>query len=128
MNRFRDMVADLRDGAIRSSICKEIDARMRSLDQFRVFLAGKIFSVKEVFGIAEEYIGEISAGVQALLAHVGYDEFTLRRMFNAYGKEAAESAFAERLRAYSENLPKGISIRFIVETACHFLASLEGGR
>ena len=101
---------------------------MRSLDPFRVYLAGKMFSVKDVFGIAEEHIGEMSSGVQALLAHVGYDEFTLRRMFNAYGREAAESAFGEKLRAYSESLPTGISVRFVVETTCHYLASLEGGR
>ena len=128
MNRFRDLVAGLRDGATRRDNRQEFDARMRSLDPFRVYLAGKMFSVKDVFGIAEEHIGEMSSGVQALLAHVGYDEFTLRRMFNAYGREAAESAFGAKLRAYSENLPKGISIRFVVETTCHFLASLEGGR
>ena len=125
LNRFRDLVAGLAGGCHNR---EEFDARMRSLDPFRIYLGGKMFSLKDALGIAEEYIGEISSGVQALLAHVGYDEFTLRRMFNAYGKEAAESAFAEKLRSYSENLPKGISVRFVVETTCHFLASLEGGR
>ena len=128
LNRFRDLVAGVRGGARRDDNREEFDARMRSLDPFRVFLGGKMFSVKDVSGIAEEYIGEMSSGVQALLAHVGYDEFTLRRMFNAYGREAAESAFGEKLRAYSESLPTGISVRFVVETTCHYLASLEGGR
>ena len=126
MNRFQDLVAGIRDGSTTSR--EGLDGRMRSLEHFRVYLAAKIYSKKDLLGVAEEHIGEMSSGVQTLLAHVGYEEFTLRRMFNAYGREAAESAFGERLTAYSGSLPAGISIRFIVETTCHFLASLEGGR
>ena len=96
----------------------------------RAYLAGQMSSLfKDAsFGIANEYISEIASGMQALLAHVGLDEFTLKRMFNAYGRDAVGVAFWDKLRVYSESMPEGITIRFVVETTCNFLASMEGGR
>ena len=132
LDRFRQLVAGLRNDANREMLhgrC-EFDRRTRSLEVMRAYLAGQMSSLfKDAsFGIANEYISEIASGMQALLAHVGLDEFTLKRMFNAYGRDAVGVAFWDKLRVYSESMPEGITIRFVVETTCNFLASMEGGR
>lgn len=132
LDRFRQLVAGLRGVANREMHHGrgEFDRRTRSLEVMRAFLAGRMLSLFKdaAFGIADEYISEIASGLQALLAHVGLDEFTLKRMFNAYGRDAVGGVFWDKLRVYSESMPEGVSITFVVETMCNFLASVEGGR
>jgi hypothetical protein len=129
LDRFRKLIsgieAELANDHRRRG---EFDGRLRSLVPLQAFMSGQMASFKEMFGIPESYISEVSSGVQTLLAHVGICDFTVKRMHGMYGRQAVEDAFWEKLRPLSVSFPLGVNVGFIVETTCNFLSSsFDGG-